>query len=217
MSRPLRIEYAGAFYDVTSRGDERKEIIKDAVRRRKGKGEENKMRNTSGEWFQISLIGVFWGVSLLSVSDIQAGRITYVYDSLYRLVRAVHDKTTFTYTYDKTGNRLTKRATLTKPMGTVDFDGDAKTDIAVYRAGSGYWYYVHPSSGAAAYTVGWGMAGDKPVPGDYDGDGKTDIAVYRASTGAWYVTPSGGGAPYGVGWGGDPSDIPVTAILSSTY
>jgi REP element-mobilizing transposase RayT len=29
MARPLRIEYAGAFYHITSRGNERKEIFKD--------------------------------------------------------------------------------------------------------------------------------------------------------------------------------------------
>jgi putative transposase len=29
MSRPLRIEYEGAFYHITARGNERKEIFKD--------------------------------------------------------------------------------------------------------------------------------------------------------------------------------------------
>jgi hypothetical protein len=45
---------------------------------------------------------------------------------------------------------------------------------------------------------------------DFDGDGKTDIAVYRSSTGAWFVIPSSTGTSYGAGFGGDPSDIPVT-------
>ena len=39
---------------------------------------------------------------------------------------------------------------------------------------------------------------------------KTDVAVYRTSTGAWYVIPSSGATPYGLGWKGNPSDVPVT-------
>jgi len=88
-----------------------------------------------------------------------------------------------------------------KPRMIVDFDGDKKTDIAVYHASTGVWY-INPSSGAADYVVGWGGTGYTPVPGDYDGDGKTDIAVYHASTGVWYINPSSGAADYVVGWGG---------------
>jgi hypothetical protein len=89
----------------------------------------------------------------------------------------------------------------------INFDGDGKTDIAVYRS-SNRWWIIHPSSGATPYAVSWGASGDVPVPGDYDGDGKTDIAVYRPSNGLWNIVPSSGGSPYAVGWGAS-GDIPV--------
>ncbi|MEO0228267.1 MAG: FG-GAP-like repeat-containing protein [candidate division WOR-3 bacterium] len=92
----------------------------------------------------------------------------------------------------------------------IDFDGDNKTDIAIYRKNFGAWY-IKPSGGENPYGVGWGgLDSDKPVPGDYDGDGKTDIAIYRSINGGWYIIPSSNPtAPYGLGWGGDDSDKPV--------
>jgi len=48
------------------------------------------------------------------------------------------------------------------------------------------------------------------------GAGRTDIAINR--NGALYIYyPSGGESPHGVAWGGDPTDIPVTANLNSIY
>jgi hypothetical protein len=90
-----------------------------------------------------------------------------------------------------------------------DYDGDGKTDIAIYDTSAGAWWII-PSSGPGAYGVGWGGTAFKPVPGDYDGDRKTDIAIYQSSTGVWWIIRSSDGSTYGVGWGGDPSDIPIT-------
>jgi cold shock CspA family protein len=82
----------------------------------------------------------------------------------------------------------------------IDFDGDGKTDIAVYHFASGIWF-IKPSSGVADYYLGYGSLDYKPVPGDYDGDGKTDVAVYHSASGLWFIKPSSGAADYSVAYG----------------
>jgi hypothetical protein len=72
-----------------------------------------------------------------------------------------------------------------------DFDGDFKTDQAVFR--NGVWYVLQ-SSNTSVQITNWGLAGDVPVVGDYDGDGKDDIGVFRPSNGVWYVIRSSNGS-----------------------
>ena len=57
--------------------------------------------------------------------------------------------------------------------------------------------------GFGSSGVGWGQAGDTPVPGNYDGLGGDDVAVYR--NGLWYVKDQ---PPYPRIWG-VPDDVPV--------
>jgi CSLREA domain-containing protein len=61
----------------------------------------------------------------------------------------------------------------------LDFDGDGKTDYAVFRPTNNFWYLQRSTAGFSAAQ--FGNSTDKPVPADYDGDGKTDIAVWRES------------------------------------
>jgi uncharacterized delta-60 repeat protein len=64
------------------------------------------------------------------------------------------------------------------------------------------------------YIARFNADGKRPIV-DFDGDRKADIALYRQSIGAWYIVPSSTGVYYAVGFGGDPSDIPITSNRAS--
>jgi len=67
----------------------------------------------------------------------------------------------------------------------ADFDGDGRTDIALWRPANGGWYILK-SSDNQALSFQFGSSGDKPAPADYDGDGKADVAVWRSSNSTFY-------------------------------
>ncbi|MBV9958497.1 MAG: VCBS repeat-containing protein [Acidobacteria bacterium] len=82
----------------------------------------------------------------------------------------------------------------------TDFDGDGRTEVAVYRPADGAWY-IQQSTNNGFRAQAWGTSTDKLANGDYDGDGKADIAVYRPSTGYWYILQSQTGTLRAVLWG----------------
>jgi hypothetical protein len=83
-----------------------------------------------------------------------------------------------------------------------EFDGDGRTDLAVWRPDTGDWHVMRSSDNT--YTgahFGAGSYGDIAVPGNYDGDRKTDLAVYRPSDGTWYINQSSNGQVRAVQFG----------------
>ncbi|MGB7203336.1 MAG: cytochrome c peroxidase [Pyrinomonadaceae bacterium] len=80
-------------------------------------------------------------------------------------------------------------ATAVNRPAFVDFDGDRKTDISIWRPSNGQWW-LSRSSNNQTNVFQFGNGTDNIVPADFTGDGKTDIAVWRPATGEWFVLRS---------------------------
>ncbi len=82
----------------------------------------------------------------------------------------------------------------------ADYDGDGKSDIAVWRPDTSgvAAFYIFQSATSTLRTDIFGQTGDDPtVTADYTGDGKADPAVYREGVSSgdqstWYYRGSSG-------------------------
>jgi len=70
-----------------------------------------------------------------------------------------------------------------------DYDGDGRSDPALYQSASGRWMLEQSSAGP--WSMPFGGSDFQAVSGDVDGDGKTDLIVFQPRTATWFALLSG--------------------------
>ena len=92
----------------------------------------------------------------------------------------------------------------------TDFGADGHDHITLFRPASREWLVD------GDVLAAFGVAGDRPVPGDYDGDAVADRATYRPSDSTWRILRSSDGTVTTTVWG-VPGDIPVPADYNGDH
>jgi|GEM_PF-717213 len=95
-----------------------------------------------------------------------------------------------------------------------DYDGDGKTDFAVFRFSTGEWWQNLSANGGTSVPV-FGSSSVTPAQVDYDGDGKTDAAYVKpddpsAGNTSFYIRRSSDSSFYSFQFGLN-SDFPSPA------
>ena len=88
----------------------------------------------------------------------------------------------------------------------ADYDGDRKTDVAIFR--DGLWAALLTNTNTFT-LVQFGAAGDIAAPADYDGDGRADFAYFRSGTQSRYSIRQSSNNTIRTDFFGSVGDTPV--------
>lgn len=141
-------------------------------------------------------------------ADGQLDTGTFDHETRLWTVRKSSDNSTLAVNFPRAKGKLSER-----PAAVLaDFDGDGRTDMAVWCAGA--WQVMPSSKGHAVETIQFGTAGDVPVPADFDGDSLADLAVFRPAENRWFIRSSETGAVRTADFGIAGTDLLVPADLT---
>jgi hypothetical protein len=126
-------------------------------------------------------------------------------------------QSTFGFNYANQGSKTWGNQSLGDVPLLGDVDGDRKSDLTVWRASTGTWFWLTSSSGYDYANQGakqWGSQAQSDVPmlGDLDGDGRAELIVWRPGNGIWFWLTAASGYNYAAQsqktWG-TSGDIPM--------
>jgi hypothetical protein len=97
-----------------------------------------------------------------------------------------------------------------------DFNGDGKTDPAIYRPQDGAWYIRYSNGKRVSIQVINFKAEGEPLVGDFDGDGKDDPSFFNEANGEWKILHSSFPGSLNINWA-PKGYTPIKLIYRKLY